>query len=128
MLGHLSPTVVGQALAHGSGNANELVAEGLQCVRRRCRVGMGQLDQHHQPCGALHQGTNGAGIVGPLDEVALPVAWKLAVLNFWRAHMDAQQVLDFPTPVLALGARPALGVGHAQTGHQLLSEFAPGWA
>lgn len=40
--------------------------------------------------------------------------------------MDAQQVLDFPTPVLALGAGPALGVGHAQTGHQLLLELASG--
>lgn len=76
----------------------------------RGRIGMGELDQHHQAGGALEQHANGTGVVGSLDEVALPVARQLAVLDLWWAHVDAQQVLDFPSPVFALGARPALGV------------------
>src|SRR5574337_329864 len=124
VLGHLAPSVVGQALAHGLGYCVELVGEFLQHMRRSRWIGVGELDQHHQARGALDQRANGAGVVRTLDEIALPVAWQLAILDLGRAHMDAQQILYLPTPILALGAGPALGMGHAQARQQLLLELS----
>lgn len=53
------------------------------------RVGVCQPYQHHQARGALDQRANGAGIAFALDEVAIPVAGQLAILDLGRAHMDA---------------------------------------
>ena len=126
MFGHLPAPVIGQALAHGLGDGVELVSEGLQHMRCRGRVGVWQLDQHHQARGALDQGADGAGVVGSLDQVTLPVTWKLAILYLGWAQLDAEQVFDLAAPVPALGAWPALGVRHAQTREQLLFELASG--
>ncbi|AKU66285.1 hypothetical protein ADJ79_01810 [Ottowia sp. oral taxon 894] len=52
-------------------------------------------------------------------------------MDFGRAHMDAQQALDLPAPVLSPGAGPARGTGRgawavAQAGQQGLFESAAG--
>jgi hypothetical protein len=54
-----------------------------------------------------------------LDEVALPVAGELPILNLRRAHMDAHHVRDLTSAVLSFAARHALVVGLAQGGDQL---------
>ena len=113
VLSHLPAPVVGEALTHRAGNGVELVAEGLQHMRSCRRVGVGQLDQHHQARGALNQRANGARIAFALDEISLPMPGQLAIFNLGRAHMDAQQIGDLSTPILAFGARPALSAGHA---------------
>ena len=77
----------------------------------------------------LDQRANGAGIAFALDEVSLPVPGQLAILNFWRAHMDAQQIGDLPTPILAFGAGPAFGARHAQAEASSSFLSSPrGWA
>lgn len=65
---------------------------------------MRQLDQDQQRASALDQGAHCAGIAFALDEVALPVAWKLVILHLGRKQVDAEHIGDLATPVLALTA------------------------
>lgn len=111
---------MGWAMAHN------FVSEGLQHIGRAGRLGLRQLVQHEQSTGAFNQGAHGAGVTFAFDEVSLLVAWKLAVLDLGRAHMDAQHVGDLAAPVLALAARCALVVGLAQGGDQLHAQLAHG--
>jgi hypothetical protein len=110
----------------GLGNVHQLVGEGLHHMGRAGRLVLGQLDQHHQPAGALDQGPHSAGISRALDQITLPVPWELAVLNLGRAQVDAQHLWDLPTPVLPLAARHSLVVCLAHAGDQLALEFAHG--
>lgn len=87
---------------------------------------MRQLDQDQQPAGALDQGTYCAGIAFALDEVAFPVAGKMAVLHLRRAQVGAEHVGDLATSVLALAAWHTLVVGVAQAGDQVLAKLAYG--
>ena len=87
---------------------------------------MGQLHQHQQPAGALDQRAHGTGVGGTFDQVALPVAGELAILDLWRSDMNAEHVWNLASPVLALAAWGALVVGLAQAGDQLALELAHG--
>ena len=72
----------------------------------------------------LDQSTYCAGIAFALDEVAFPVAGKLAVLHIGRAQVGAEHVRDLATSVLALAVWHALVVGVAQAGDQVLAKLA----
>ncbi len=108
--------------------AQQLVREALQDVGSTGRLELRELDQHDQSAGALHQRSYCTGIAFALDQVAFPVPGELAVLDLWRAHMDAQHVRDLAPAVLALAARHALVVGVAQGGDQFFAQFAHGMA
>jgi len=97
-------------------------------LRKRCTSGfeLRQLDQHHQPAGAFHQGPDCAGIAFSLDEITFPVPGKLAVFDLGRAHMDAQHVGNLASAVLALAARQPLVVGVAQGGDQFFAQLTHG--
>lgn len=58
-----------------------------------------------------------------LDQVALPMNRKLAVLDLGWAHMDAEYVRNLAASTLALAARHAFVAGLAQTGNQLTAQF-----
>ena len=120
---HLPALVVRHAPAHGLGNAQQFVGEALQDIGSAGGFEVRQLDQHHQPAGALNQGAYGAGVARSLDEIALPVPRELAVFNLWRAHVDAEHVGDFSTAVLPLAARHSLVVRVAQGGNQLFAQL-----
>lgn len=121
---HLFALVVGERLAQGLRNGAQLVREGLQHIGCAGGLGMWQLDQHEQSAGTLDQSAHGTGVALAFDEIALPVTWKLAVLDLGWAHMDAEHVGNLPTPVLAPAARCALVAGLAQVGDQFLAQLA----
>lgn len=121
---HLPPLVVRQALAHGRCDPQQFVGEGLQHVGRAGGLELGQLDEHEQPAGALHQGPHRTGVGRSLDQVALPAPGKLPVFNLKRAQVDAHHVRDLTSTVLSFAARHALVVGIAQVGDQFALELA----
>ena len=78
VVAHLLAPVVGQRLAHGLGNAVELVSKRLQHMRSCCGVRMGQLDQYQQTRAALDQGADCAGIARTLDQITTPSGQEIA--------------------------------------------------
>ncbi len=89
---HLTTFVVGHTLAHVLCNAEQLVCKALEYVGRTSGLGLWQLDQHHQAAGALNQGAHSAGVGRTLDQVALPVTRKQAVLYVGWAKVSAEHV------------------------------------
>ena len=65
---HLFALVVRQALAHGLGNAQQLIREGLHDVGRTGRLEIEVLDQYEQAARALDQGDHSVGVASALDE------------------------------------------------------------
>ncbi len=123
---HLTALVISHAQAQGQSNAQQLVREPLQHIERTGWFDLGQLDQHQQSAGALHQRAHGAASGFALDEVTFPVARELAVFNLRRAHMDADHVRNLAPAVLPFAARHALGVRLAQRFDQITLELAHG--
>jgi len=123
---HCFPLIVGERLTHRLSDGAQLFCEGLQDIGGTGRRVVWQLDQHGQSAGALDQGANGTGVALALDEVNLPVAGELPVLNLGRAHMDAQDARNVATPVLPLAARGALVADLAQVGNEFLAKLAHG--
>ncbi len=78
---YLFAPVVGERLAQWLVNGAQLVREGLQHIGRAGGLGMWQLDEHEQSDGTLDQNAHGAGVALAIDEVFLPVARKLPVLD-----------------------------------------------
>ena len=124
--GHLPALVVRHAQAHGRSNAQQLVGEGLQHVGGAGRFELGQLDQHDQSAGALHQGAHGAGVGRTLDEVALPVPRELPILDLGWANVDAEHVGYLAAPILPFAAWHSLVVGMAQSGNQFFAQLPHG--
>ncbi len=124
--GHLPPLVVRHALAHGRGDSQQLVREGLHHVGCTGGLELGQLDEHEQPAGALDQGAHRTGVGRPLDQVTLPVPGELPIFNLGRAQVDAHHVRDLTPAVLPLAARHAFVMRVAQCGDQLSLELAHG--
>lgn len=123
---HLTALVVGHAVAHGLCNAEQLICKALEHVGRASRLGLRQLDQHHQAAGTLNQGAHSAGVGGTLDQVALPVAREQAVLYVGWAQVNAEHVWDLPTPVLPFTSGHTFVTRMAQGLYQVLLELPDG--
>lgn len=121
---HLFALVVGERLAHGLSNVAKLVRKDFQHISRAGKLWMRQLDEHEQSAGTLDQSAQGTGVALVFDEVSLPVAGKLPVLDLWRAHMDADHVRNLAAPVLAFAGWRAFIAGLAQVGDQFLEQLA----
>jgi hypothetical protein len=63
---------------------------------------MGQYEQYTQPCAAFDQRAYRTGVGQTLDQVTLPMAGKLPVLDLGRAHMNAQELANLPAQVFPL--------------------------
>ena len=118
---HLAALVVGHRLAHVRGLP---VEHRREAVDDGAGAGVVHLGQHHETRGAFDQCADRGAVAFALDKVALPVAGDEAVLDLWRADMDALHIFDLTTPVHSRAARFADLVVVAQAGDQLAFEFA----
>ena len=118
---HLSPLVVGHALAYSQRHAVQRRAEALH---RRGRRRIVHLRQDQVAAGTLDQGGYRRGVGLALDQIALPVTGHQAVFDLGRAHVDAEHVGDLATSIHPAGARPAGSLALPQTDDQLLAQLA----
>lgn len=102
---HLPALVVRHAQAYRLRNAQQLVCESLQNVGGCGWLELKEIDQRHQATAALHQDPHLIGVELSFNEIALPMSGEFAVLNLWRAKINAQHVADLASAVLAFAAR-----------------------
>jgi hypothetical protein len=62
----------------------------------------------------------------PLDQVGLPVTRDEAILDLWRADVDALHVRDLAAAIGATAARLSYLIVVPQAGHELALKLAPG--
>lgn len=118
---HLSPLVVGHALAYSQRHAVQRRAEALH---RRGRRRIVHLRQDQVAAGTLDQGGYRRGVGLALDQIALPVTGHQAVFDLRWAYVDADHVGDLATSIHPAGARPAGSLALPQTDDQLLAQLA----
>ena len=110
---HLASLVVCHGLAHHRRLAVEHCRE---AVDNGLGGGIVHLGQHHDVGSTLDQRANRGAVASALDQVAFPM--DEAVLDLWRADMDALHVLDLVAPVVTSTARLAHLVVMAKAGDQ----------
>lgn len=120
MLAHLEPVVVGHRFAHVLWQRFELLRERPTHVRSALA---GQLDHDHEAGGSLYDGADGALVILPDDQVALPVAWDNPVLHLLGAVLNAHSVWDGRSPVRSGGRALALTLGLTKVADELFSEL-----
>jgi hypothetical protein len=63
--------------------------------------------QQHQAAAAFDEHAHRGLVARALDEIAFPVAWHDAVVDFRRTHMDADHLGELASPVSISAARHA---------------------
>lgn len=107
MARHLLATIVGQSLAHRP--------------RRLWRLGAWPTSQARV---ALQQHPHRRAVIRPLENIALPMPGKGAVVSPRRSHVDAQHLGQLIAAILSARARHAFAVGMAQASHELATQLA----
>ena len=120
---HLLALVVGQALAQRRTDGIEL---GREARQRRGSSGIFHAREQHQAAGALDQHTDCGLVASALDEVTFLMARHDTILDFRRAHVDADHVGNLATAVSTASAWQARAVAMTQAGNEFAAQFAPG--
>lgn len=120
---HLAALVVGHGLAH---RCRLAVEHSREAVDDRLGGRVVHPGKHHKAGRALDQRADRGAVASALDQVALPVTRDEAILDLWRADMDALHVLDLVAPIVTSTARIAHLVMVAKASDQFALEFSAG--
>ena len=123
MLGPLVPPIIRQGFAQQGGHVPEFLGEALSGTRG---IGPGHFSQDDQACSPLHQGADGRAIVGPLHEVAVPVAGHRAGGHLGGTFGNRRHVGELAPSIRPSRPRPARLAGLPQRGQQLAPQCAAG--
>ena len=81
--------------------------------------------QQHQAAGTLNEYADCGPVACALHEVVFPVTRHAAVIDFRRAHVNADHVRDLDTAVGAGAAWQARAASTTQAGDEFTAQFAP---